>query len=607
MKNSNKLFLSVSVILCLVALTLLARGAVAGPTAPVEAQPAVAVQPIAPEAINSPSSLLFSYQGQLTDVAGVPIPNARLPMTFKLYTVASEGAPFWTEIYTGAQAITVTNGLFHVQLGSLTPLDATQLTGDVYLELTVNDEMLSPRELLTSVAFAVEANTLAAGATTRGNLTVPGSFYASGNSGFGTSSAGARARLSVVGGALSISPSPIPADATLHIQGALGLGDRLLQMSPVGASQPAVALVGSTDAAGNGQWWEWGVTPANTFRIAPGFSLGGATGLAIAANGDVSVGGMGTFSRDGVGGLGQHTLNVAESTLATNKKADIGFHNAGVSEGYIRLDYGYENRRFVFGADQTDMDGAFTGSLYVGNGAQTSASGVYLGGDTNEHVALYEDGDQTHLFIAPWGGPGRLYDEVTIGSGSDYKTNLGVWGNISTNGGLSVGQPGSGEGGEIYLQPGDSGNGWNIDNYRGTYRLHHDGVGYFSVSPTGAVSCGALVEANLQTQEEKAASQIVRFGEGDVLCWGIDQLELCATANDRLVQAVADKDGKPIVLGAEKVKVLGPVQRGDILVASDVPGYAMVNNDPRSGSVVAQALENFDGQRGVIKAMIRKW
>lgn len=123
----------------------------------------------------------------------------------------------------------------------------------------------------------------------------------------------------------------------------------------------------------------------------------------------------------------------------------------------------------------------------------------------------------------------------------------------------------------------------------------------------GGVSCGALVEENLQTPQELAAGEINRFEEGDVLCWGIDQLELCATANDRLVQAVADGQGRPIVIGAEKVKVLGPVQRGDILVASDVAGYAVVNNDPISGSVIAQALEDFDEELGVVKAMIRKW
>jgi hypothetical protein len=73
------------------------------------------------------------------------------------------------------------------------------------------------------------------------------------------------------------------------------------------------------------------------------------------------------------------------------------------------------------------------------------------------------------------------------------------------------------------------------------------------------------------------------------------------------VQAVADKSGRPIVMGAEVIKVLGPARRGDILVASEVPGYAMVNNDPEAGAVIAQALEDFDGERGIIRAMIRKF
>ena len=42
-------------------------------------------------------------------------------------------------------------------------------------------------------------------------------------------------------------------------------------------------------------------------------------------------------------------------------------------------------------------------------------------------------------------------------------------------------------------------------------------------------------------------------------------------------------------------------------MASDVPGYALVDNDPRPGTVIAQALESFEGERGMIKAMIRKF
>ncbi len=115
-----------------------------------------------------------------------------------------------------------------------------------------------------------------------------------------------------------------------------------------------------------------------------------------------------------------------------------------------------------------------------------------------------------------------------------------------------------------------------------------------------------MVEANLQTSDERAGKTASRFELGDVLVWRGGQLEKCSQANDTRVQAVADKDGKPIVMGAEVIKVIGPVQEGDYLVTSDVPGYAMASKSPTFGVVIAQALESFTGERGIIKAMIRK-
>jgi len=120
------------------------------------------------------------------------------------------------------------------------------------------------------------------------------------------------------------------------------------------------------------------------------------------------------------------------------------------------------------------------------------------------------------------------------------------------------------------------------------------------------VNCGALTEANLQTDAERASERIDRFDEGDVLCWGDGRLEKCDREADPLVQAVADANGKPIILGAEVIKVVGRVQRGDYLVASSVPGYARATHQPAFGTVIGQALEDFDGGRGLIRAMIRK-
>jgi hypothetical protein len=128
-----------------------------------------------------------------------------------------------------------------------------------------------------------------------------------------------------------------------------------------------------------------------------------------------------------------------------------------------------------------------------------------------------------------------------------------------------------------------------------------------SLDVVGALSHGALIENNLQSATERAAERIDRFSQGDVLCWNDGRLELCAQVGNPLVQAVADKNGKPIVLGAEPIKVLGPVRVGDLLVASDVPGYATVDDDPRPGTIIAQALEDFEEEQGLVKAMIRKF
>ena len=83
-------------------------------------------------------------------------------MTFALYTTATGGTPFWQEQRAGASAVPVTNGLFSVYLGSITPIDPTQLTQPAYLGITVgSDPEMTPRELLGTVPYAVQAQTAA--------------------------------------------------------------------------------------------------------------------------------------------------------------------------------------------------------------------------------------------------------------------------------------------------------------------------------------------------------------------------------------------------------------------------------------------------------------
>jgi hypothetical protein len=59
--------------------------------------------------------------------------------------------------------------------------------------------------------------------------------------------------------------------------------------------------------------------------------------------------------------------------------------------------------------------------------------------------------------------------------------------------------------------------------------------------------------------------------------------------------------------GRVPCKVLGTAKKGDILVTSAIPGYAIVNNSPDVGTVIGKALENKEtSERGVIEVVVGK-
>ena len=57
--------------------------------------------------------------------------------------------------------------------------------------------------------------------------------------------------------------------------------------------------------------------------------------------------------------------------------------------------------------------------------------------------------------------------------------------------------------------------------------------------------------------------------------------------------------------GRVPCKVIGKVQKGDILVTSAVPGYAMVDNDPKVGTVIGKAVgTKDDAERGIVEVVV---
>lgn len=116
--------------------------------------------------VNSMNTI--AYQGRLADSGGNAL-TGLYNMTFRLYMGAAGGSALWTESWTGADAVEVSDGLFNVLLGSMTPIPQSVIEDNETLWLGVKvgtDTEMVPRVQIGSVAFAAQSTTVIDGAIT---------------------------------------------------------------------------------------------------------------------------------------------------------------------------------------------------------------------------------------------------------------------------------------------------------------------------------------------------------------------------------------------------------------------------------------------------------
>lgn len=91
------------------------------------------------------------YQGLLLDDAGQPLTDT-VDLAFAIYDGLAGGAALWTESHAG---VLVVDGVYSVKLGSTTPIPIAILSGGArFLEISVEGEILSPRQQLLAVPYA---------------------------------------------------------------------------------------------------------------------------------------------------------------------------------------------------------------------------------------------------------------------------------------------------------------------------------------------------------------------------------------------------------------------------------------------------------------------
>lgn len=118
------------------------------------------------------------FQGKVVNTDGTNVSDGNYTFEFKIYTVDSGGAAVWTETRSGGNQVAVDDGVFSVDLGSVTSLPGSvDFNGDtLYLGVNFNsDGEMSPRIRLTAVPYAHNAAKVS-GLTvtdTTGTLTIP--------------------------------------------------------------------------------------------------------------------------------------------------------------------------------------------------------------------------------------------------------------------------------------------------------------------------------------------------------------------------------------------------------------------------------------------------
>ncbi|HVE15061.1 MAG TPA: hypothetical protein VNI01_16825, partial [Elusimicrobiota bacterium] len=338
-----------------------------------------------------------NYQGRL-QLNGAPT-TGTYSMTFRIYTAASGGTPILT---LGPQSVTVTQGIF----GTTLALSTATLAGSAqkYLEVQVGSQILSPREPINAVPYAVVAKTLE-DALSIGTATVSGVLYSSGtlrastvSSLTGLSGVTVSTSLFIANGNLGVgTTTPL---ARLHVGGTAGVDgimfpDGSIQTSAGIGSVGAVSNIGDARITGDSDLNGTGdvilVTGSNErLRIANGGGIGIGTSLPAAklhlSGGDLQVGDAPTAST--ISASGYFTLASLPSAPAASRGRIYFDSTANSGQGALRVSL--DGSTFVpistgsagVGLSAVAANAAqFTGDGTTGNPLQLRSSSVTLQGN----------------------------------------------------------------------------------------------------------------------------------------------------------------------------------------------------------------------------------
>ena len=97
----------------------------------------------------------INYQGLITDGSGSPIVSETNTIITNLYATALDEAILYSESFT--DVVSNDDGIYSIQIGDSNLQTLLEANSDLWLELTINGETLSPRQYINAVPYALVA------------------------------------------------------------------------------------------------------------------------------------------------------------------------------------------------------------------------------------------------------------------------------------------------------------------------------------------------------------------------------------------------------------------------------------------------------------------
>jgi len=548
----------------------------------------------------------INFQGKVvTNSSGINITNGNYNVEFRLYSVASGGTALWTETRTGGNQVNVTDGVFRVALGAVTPIPTgIDFNSDsLYLSINFNgDGEMSPRVRMTAVPYAFNAEKVS-GLTvtnTTGSLTIPNAtniVFSGANNLTLTTTGVSNLTLPTTGTLATLAGTETFTNKTIGSTGLIFAGatndittptNEHLALMPAGNGNVGVGTSGP-DAkldvlATTGEQLRLTYTDGSVYT---GFAVNSAGNLTINTSGNTV-----TLAGDNLAVGLDLTVSGGDIVGAGGAALDLGEAVAG--DAYFNTDLliggtaeTLANAGFVFGGSSAFVAGMMgvEGSIYTdssfiaGTSLTMNDTGLTHTGDLN----LRSDGDTDDYLYIDTGGANlpALHWEGSLAYTNDPGIRVNAVGNLEYRDGNSA----------TWVEFDSFGaspyTGWTLAGDTGTPQPITSGNTASIVGGTNGIDTVAsatdVLTLNLDTTEIGTTT----FGSGSALTWTFD-----ASAGTDPTLAF----GTGSITTTLAANGLFNIITGNLKVGDGTPGLAMNSEDAYiEGTLEVDGATQLDG------------